>query len=180
MRKKLLQLAWNLKEDHFSIIACLLITLAQACHTYFLVVYSSRLDSDILKYSQAVIFSIVLSLGLLVNVFKSGSVSEQERGKYIKYSRIFAGIEIFINLHYWAKEMVYEKLMNELSPEYYDFSAAVVLSLTLPWLLYTYAGTINIPKYFNKQEGIYDINILKQIKKGRYRIETKEIGANSN
>ena len=184
MKERLLKLAWHLKSDHFSVLACLLITIAQACHTYFLVLYSSRLDSELLQHGQAVIFAITLSLGLLVNVFKVGSTEDIKlKSVYIRNSLIFAVLEVFINTHYWAKAMIYENYMNGLPIEWYDFSAALVLSFVLPWLLYTYAGSINIPELIDIiKDKPFLLKVLGNntdesgnLIKGEYKAETKSI-----
>ena len=180
MEKFLLKLAWHLKSDHLSVLACICISIAQSLHTYYIVVYSSRLENIFLIQFQAIILSIILSLGLLVNIFKSGSeIDEDLKTSYKRKVKTFAFIEVFINLHYWGKEMLYTPYMTDKPLQIYDFIAAFVLSIAIPWILYSYAGNIMIPMFSELNNGkkiLLTITGTKKVDgKTKYEVLPEEI-----
>jgi len=157
---RLLDLARYLKSDQNGVLICLIGTLVQSFHTYSIVYYSSQLEMEWMKHLQAILAGFFFSLGLVMYTFRAGSISTkkpdgttdyenkrlQDRYKY--YARGFAVFEIFVNIHYWTRYFIIDKLSKNIEltiMDYYDWSIALIYSFFLPFFIASYAGHIKVP-----------------------------------
>ena len=137
----------------FGFIYCIIGTLAQCAHTYYLVESVSSL-SGFGKSFQAWGLSIFISSSLLF--FTAIAQGKDEYGNYESESdkrihlavNLFMWIEIIINLYYYAAHLL---LTNgnyvETNAHWFDFIFAIIISCMIPVTIKLYAGIIQAKEW---------------------------------
>lgn len=127
----------------FAFIYCIIGTLAQTAHTYYLVESISSLEGWS-KIFQAAGLSIFISSSLL---FFTAIADNDENSP--DYNRIHLGvnlfmiIEIIINVYYYASHL----LIKTPVPNWIDFVFAVLVSCLIPITIKLYAGIIKAKEW---------------------------------
>lgn len=173
---KILKLASFLKSDQNGIIICLLGTIAQALHTYSIILEASQLQEIWMKNTQAVVVGVFFSLSLVIYTFRAGSVDKTLvnfkvlENEYKKYANKLFKFEFLINLHYWTKARIISKLGENISDptwekitinDWYSWIITLAISYFLPYMISSYAGHISIPN-FKKQNDEDSLNLLRE------------------
>lgn len=140
----------------FAFIYCLVGTVAQVTHTYFLTSSISSFTGNF-KIAQAILISFFISSSLLYFV----AIAEDKRldnGKRTKESKriflavnIFMIIEILINFYYYTRHLVIDSEQVQV----FDFIFAVLVSCLLPVTIKLYANSIRAKEWlveFDEQE----------------------------
>ena len=128
----------------FAFVYCIIGTLAQTAHTYYLIESVSSLNGWG-KIFQAIGLSIFISSSLL---FFTAIADNDENNK--DYKRIhlavnlFMFIEIIINLYYYASHLI----IKTDSIEIFDFIFAILVSCLIPVTIKLYAGIIQAKEWF--------------------------------
>jgi len=130
-------------------IYCLIGTIAQVAHTYYLTSGISSLQGGG-KISQAVILSAFISTSLLYFV----SVTDDGESKKSKNNRLavilFVVIEILINLYYYSRHLLIENIDNGITVNnYFDFGFAIIISTLIPIIIKLYASHIRALEWLN-------------------------------
>ena len=148
----------------FAFVYCIIGTLAQTAHTYYLIESVSSLEGWG-KIFQAIGLSIFISSSLL---FFTAIADNDETNK--DYKRIhlavnlFMIIEILINLYYYASHLI----IKTDSIEIFDFIFAILVSCLIPVTIKLYAGIIQAKEWFesfkeNNNDNVQDSNVQKTI-----------------
>lgn len=152
----------------FAFVYCIIGTLAQTAHTYYLIESVSSLNGWG-KIFQAIGLSIFISSSLL---FFTAIADNDENNK--DYKRIhlavnlFMFIEIIINLYYYASHLI----IKTDSIEIFDFIFAILVSCLIPVTIKLYAGIIQAKEWFesfkennmeNNDNNVQDSSIQKTI-----------------
>lgn len=152
----------------FAFVYCIIGTLAQTAHTYYLIESVSSLEGWG-KIFQAIGLSIFISSSLL---FFTAIADNDETNK--DYRRIhlavnlFMFIEIIINLYYYASHLI----IKTDSIEIFDFIFAILVSCLIPVTIKLYAGIIQAKEWFesfkennmeNNDNNVQDSNVQKII-----------------
>lgn len=156
----------------FAFVYCIIGTLAQTAHTYYLIESVSSLNGWG-KIFQAIGLSIFISSSLL---FFTAIADNDENNK--DYKRIhlavnlFMFIEIIINLYYYASHLI----IKTDSIEIFDFIFAILVSCLIPVTIKLYAGIIQAKEWFesfkenniknnteNNDNNVQDSNVQKTI-----------------
>lgn len=152
----------------FAFVYCIIGTLAQTAHTYYLIESVSSLEGWG-KIFQAIGLSIFISSSLL---FFTAIADNDETNK--DYRRIhlavnlFMFIEIIINLYYYASHLI----IKTDSIEIFDFIFAILVSCLIPVTIKLYAGIIQAKEWFesfkennmeNNDNNVQDSNVQKTI-----------------
>lgn len=153
----------------FAFVYCIIGTLAQTAHTYYLIESVSSLEGWG-KIFQAIGLSIFISSSLL---FFTAIADNDETNK--DYKRIhlavnlFMVIEILINLYYYASHLI----IKTDSIEIFDFIFAILVSCLIPVTIKLYAGIIQAKEWFEsfkennddnvQDSNVQDINVQKTI-----------------
>lgn len=137
----------------FGFIYCIIGTLAQCAHTYYLVESVSSLNG-FGKQFQAWGLSIFISSSLLF--FTAIAQGKDEYGNYESESdkriylavNLFMWIEIIINLYYYAAHLL---LTNGTyiaeNAQWFDFIFAIIISCMIPVTIKLYAGIIQAKEW---------------------------------
>ncbi len=144
----------------FAFVYCIIGTLAQTAHTYYLIESVSSLEGWG-KIFQAIGLSIFISSSLL---FFTAIADNDETNK--DYRRIhlavnlFMVIEILINLYYYASHLI----IKTDSIEIFDFIFAILVSCLIPVTIKLYAGIIQAKEWFesfkeNNDDNVQDSNV---------------------
>lgn len=144
----------------FAFVYCIIGTLAQTAHTYYLIESVSSLEGWG-KIFQAIGLSIFISSSLL---FFTAIADNDETNK--DYKRIhlavnlFMVIEILINLYYYASHLI----IKTDSIEIFDFIFAILVSCLIPVTIKLYAGIIQAKEWFesfkeNNDDNVQDSNV---------------------
>lgn len=142
----------------FAFVYCIIGTLAQTAHTYYLIESVSSLEG-FGKIFQAIGLSIFISSSLL---FFTAIADNDESNK--DYKRIhlavnlFMIIEIVINLYYYASHLI----IKTDNVEIFDFIFAILVSCLIPVTIKLYAGIIQAKEWFesfkeNNMENTNDV-----------------------
>ena len=133
----------------FGFIFCLIGTIGQVAHTYFLTSSISSLDGN-WKTAQAVMLSIFISASLLYFV----SIADDKESKDSKRIRlavnIFMVIEILINVYYYSRHLIIDPVEIQI----FDFIFAILISCLIPITIKLYAGLINAKDWLLEFEEI--------------------------
>jgi uncharacterized membrane protein len=185
---KIMKIASFLKSDENGIIICIIGTVAQALHTYSIILEASQLPEVWMQHTQAIIVGIFFSLSLAIYTFRAGSVDKTLvnfkvlENQYKKYAISLFRFEFIINLHYWTKERIVSKLGSDISDltwenitidDWYSWLITLFISYFLPYMISSYAGHINIPNKSLTKKDNYLFKILskKRDKKNNMYVE---------
>lgn len=124
---------------------CLIGTITQIAHTYFLTYEISSLEGN-WRVIQAVLLSTFISSSLLYFVVISDNSGTKESRRVHMAINIFMFIEILINLYYYSRHLIID------SPELkvFDFVFAILVSCLIPVVIKLYAGLIQAKTWFDE------------------------------
>lgn len=158
----------------FGFVYCIIGTLAQTAHTYFLVNSVSSLEG-FWKYFQAFGLSIFISSSLLF--FTAIADNDEDSPDYRKIHlavNLFMIIEIIINLYYYAAHLIINTNgtgSEWLTFEYrniFNFIFAILISCMIPVTIKLYAGIIQAKEWFESFE-------TDEVKINQTNIDSEEI-----
>lgn len=134
----------------FAFVYCVLGTIAQVAHTYFLTSSISSLDGS-WKILQAVILSVFISSSLLYFVAiadKEGKRKYDDSEEKIEQAIIvFTIIEILINTYYYTRHILLDAWNAGLEPNYFDFGFACIIGVLIPWTIKMYSSHIKAKEW---------------------------------
>lgn len=158
----------------FAFIYCIIGTLAQTAHTYYLVESISSLEGWS-KIFQAAGLSIFISSSLLF--FTAIADNDEDSPDYNRIHlgvNLFMIIEIIINVYYYASHL----LIKTSESNWIDFVFAVLVSCLIPVTIKLYAGIIKAKEWLEilnrkeqehqqqkqKQGNVYDLESKSESK----------------
>lgn len=158
----------------FGFIYCIIGTLAQCAHTYYLIESVSSL-SGWGKQFQAWALSIFISSSLLF--FTAIAEDKDEYGDYKSASdkrihlavNLFMWIEIIINLYYYAAHLLLTNgIYVSANAQWFNFIFAIIISCMIPVTIKLYAGIIQAKEWLEalseKESKNVENNIAEEIK----------------
>lgn len=132
----------------FGFVYCLIGTLAQIAHTYFLVTNISSLTGG-WKTSQAMAISVFISSSLLFfTAIASNDDSKDSRRIHLAVN-LFMVIEILINFYYYSRHL----LLDNANVQIYDFVFGVLVACLIPVTIKLYAGLIQAKEWLEEFSG---------------------------
>lgn len=147
----------------FAFVYCIIGTLSQTAHTYYLIESISSLTGWS-KFLQAAGLSIFISSSLLF--FTAIADNDEDSPDYRRIHlgvNLFMVIEIIINCYYYASHL----LIKTSEPNWVDFVFAILVSCLIPVTIKLYAGIIKAKEWLEiltnheneqKQEEQYEQN----------------------
>ena len=136
----------------FAFVYCIIGTLSQTAHTYYLIESISSLTGWS-KFLQAAGLSIFISSSLLF--FTAIADNDEDSPDYRRIHlgvNLFMVIEIIINCYYYASHL----LIKTSEPNWVDFIFAILVSCLIPVTIKLYAGIIKAKEWLeiltNKEE----------------------------
>jgi hypothetical protein len=147
--KKLIRFVVSIfASREFAFIYCLVGTVAQITHTYFLTSHISSFSGNF-KIFQATLISFFISSSLLYFVAIADDV-RNEIGKRIKESKrvflainIFMFIEIVINFYYYSRHLI----IDSAEVQVFDFIFSILVACLLPVTIKLYANSIRAKEW---------------------------------
>lgn len=136
----------------FGFVFCLIGTIGQIAHTYYLTNNISSLDGG-WRIAQAVMLSIFISASLLYFVSIADNEQTKESKRIHLAVNIFMVIEILINFYYYSRHL----LLDSEKVQIFDFVFAVLVSCLIPVTIKLYAGLIHAKDWLNEIEGLSEI-----------------------
>lgn len=132
----------------FGFVYCLIGTLAQIAHTYFLVTNISSLTGG-WKTAQAMAISVFISSSLLFfTAIASNDESKDSRRIHLAVN-LFMVIEILINFYYYSRHL----LLDNVNVQIYDFVFGVLVACLIPVTIKLYAGLIQAKEWLEEFSG---------------------------
>lgn len=132
----------------FGFVYCLIGTLAQIAHTYFLVTNISSLTGG-WKTAQAMAISVFISSSLLFfTAIASNDDSKDSRRIHLTVN-LFMVIEILINFYYYSRHL----LLDNANVQIYDFVFGVLVACLIPVTIKLYAGLIQAKEWLEEFSG---------------------------
>ena len=132
----------------FGFVYCLIGTLAQIAHTYFLVTDISSLTGG-WKTAQAMAISVFISSSLLFfTAIASNDDSKDSRRIHLAVN-LFMVIEILINFYYYSRHL----LLDNANVQIYDFVFGVLVACLIPVTIKLYAGLIQAKEWLEEFSG---------------------------
>jgi len=131
----------------FAFVYCVLGTIAQIAHCYFLLESISSLTGS-WKIFQAVLLSIFISSSLLYFVAIADNEDETEKGikeykKVLLAINLFTIIEILINIYYYSRHLIIDKKEYQI----FDFIFAILVSCLIPITIKLYSSSIRAKEW---------------------------------
>lgn len=127
----------------FAFVYCIIGTLSQTAHTYYLIESISSLTGWS-KFLQAAGLSIFISSSLLF--FTAIADNDEDSPDYRRIHlgvNLFMVIEIIINCYYYASHL----LIKTSEPNWVDFVFAILVSCLIPITIKLYAGIIKAKEW---------------------------------
>lgn len=148
----------------FGFVYCLIGTLAQIAHTYFLVTNISSLTGG-WKTAQAMAISVFISSSLLFfTAIASNDESKDSRRIHLAVN-LFMVIEILINFYYYSRHL----LLDNANVQIYDFVFGVLVACLIPVTIKLYAGLIQakdwLEEFNDKSETVPEKELQSLIEK---------------
>lgn len=132
----------------FGFVYCLIGTLAQIAHTYFLVTNISSFTGG-WKTAQAMAISVFISSSLLFfTAIASNDDSKDSRRIHLAVN-LFMVIEILINFYYYSRHL----LLDNANVQIYDFVFGVLVACLIPVTIKLYAGLIQAKEWLEEFSG---------------------------
>lgn len=129
----------------FGFVYCLIGTLAQIAHTYFLVTNISSLTGG-WKTAQSMAISVFISSSLLFfTAIASNDDSKDSRRIHLAVN-LFMVIEILINFYYYSRHL----LLDNANVQIYDFVFGVLVACLIPVTIKLYAGLIQAKEWLEE------------------------------
>ena len=156
----------------FAFVYCIIGTLSQTAHTYYLIESISSLDGWS-KIFQAAGLSIFISSSLLF--FTAIADNDKDSPDYRRIHlgvNLFMIIEIIINAYYYAAHL----LLKTNEPNYIDFIFAILVSCLIPVTIKLYAGIIKAKDWLHalEQNALQRTNKVSEVNKQEQITEEKE------
>lgn len=146
MKKFIRFLVTNFASREFAFIYCIIGTLAQTSHTYYLIESISSL-SGWGKQLQAIGLSVFISSSLLFFTAIADAESESKEHKRIHFAvNLFMVIEILINSYYYVSHLLIK------DSRVFDSIFALLVSCLIPVTIKLYAGVIQVRKWADAEE----------------------------
>lgn len=146
MKKFIRFLVTNFASREFAFIYCIIGTLAQTSHTYYLIESISSL-SGWGKQLQAIGLSVFISSSLLFFTAIADAESESKEHKRIHFAvNLFMVIEILINSYYYVSHLLIK------DSRVFDSIFALLVSCLIPVTIKLYAGVIQVRKWTIDEE----------------------------
>ena len=146
MKKFIRFLVTNFASREFAFIYCIIGTLAQTSHTYYLIESISSL-SGWGKQLQAIGLSVFISSSLLFFTAIADAESESKEHKRIHFAvNLFMVIEILINSYYYVSHLLIK------DSRVFDSIFALLVSCLIPVTIKLYAGVIQVRKWVDDEE----------------------------
>ena len=132
----------------FAFVYCIVGTLAQIAHTYYLIESISSLQGWG-KIFQAVGLSVFISSSLLFFTAIADNDKSSKDYKRIHLAvNLFMVIEIIINFYYYAAHLIIQPRMSGGDSNIFDFIFAILVSCLIPVTIKLYAGIIQAKEWF--------------------------------
>ena len=132
----------------FAFIYCILGTLAQLAHTYFLTESVSSLSGN-WKVVQAIIVSAFISSSLLFFVAIADNEKTKESRRINVAVNLFMFVEIVINIYYYSRHLI----IDVVDIKIFDFIFGLLVSCLIPITIKLYARTIRAKEWMVEMEG---------------------------
>lgn len=146
MKKFIRFLVTNFASREFAFVYCIIGTLAQTSHTYYLIESISSL-SGWGKKLQAIGLSVFISSSLLFFTAIADAESESKEHKRIHFAvNLFMVIEILINSYYYVSHLLIK------DSRVFDSIFALLVSCLIPVTIKLYAGVIQVRKWADDEE----------------------------
>lgn len=138
----------------FSVVYCLLGTIAQISHSYFLIESVSSLDG-FWRMLQALFISIFISSSLLYFVAIADDTDKSDEGikEFKRVSNavlLFTVIEIIINIYYYTRHLIIDT--NENESRIFDYIFAILISFLIPITIKLYSSNIRAKSWIDDIE----------------------------
>lgn len=166
--KKIIQfLVSVVASREFAFIYCVLGTIAQTAHTYYLLDGISSLTGW-WKIGQSILLSFFISSSLLYFTAISDSNDKSPTGKRVLNAvMLFMWLEIIINLYYYSKHIVIETISKNQQPDYYQLGFGILIACIIPITIKLYSSQIRAKEWidmdFNIVENKVDDNIVTEL-----------------
>lgn len=132
----------------FAFIYCILGTISQISHTYFLINNISSLDGNF-KVLQALMISVFISSSLLYFTAISDNAETKESKKIHVAVTLFTIIEILINIYYYSRHLLIDNINNITINHSFDFVFAVIISCLIPITIKLYSSHIRAKEWLD-------------------------------
>lgn len=156
----------------FAVIYCLLGTISQISHTYFLIESISSLEG-IWRMTQATMLSVFISSSLFYFVAIGDNADKSEAGikeykKVMLAVNLFTFIEIIINIYYYTRHL----LIDQKEYQILDYVFAILVSCLIPITIKLYSSHIRAKEWIiaieHEQSALVDkeetkIDIVQEI-----------------
>lgn len=176
MKKFIRFLVTNFASREFAFIYCIIGTLAQTSHTYYLIESISSL-SGWGKQLQAIGLSVFISSSLLFFTAIADAESESKEHKRIHFAvNLFMVIEILINSYYYVSHLLIK------DSRVFDSIFALLVSCLIPVTIKLYAGVIQVRKWADdtiEPTSKAETHFEEQKSDDKNEVETEEL-ANSH
>lgn len=140
-------------SSEFAFIYCIIGTLAQTSHTWYLISSISSL-TGINKSLQAFALSLFISSSLLFFTAIADNADDSKESKRIHLAvNLFMVIEILINTYYYGSHL----LLKVTEPKIFDFIFALLVSCLIPVTIKLYAGVIKAKSWIKSLEAEQEI-----------------------
>ncbi len=131
----------------FAVIYCLLGTISQISHTYFLIESISSLEG-IWRMTQATMLSVFISSSLFYFVAIGDNADKSEAGikeykKVMLAVNLFTFIEIIINIYYYTRHL----LIDQKEYQILDYVFAILVSCLIPITIKLYSSHIRAKEW---------------------------------
>lgn len=129
----------------FGFVYCMLGTVSQIAHTYFLTENISSLEGG-WRIAQAMGISVFISSSLLFFTAIADNSQTKESKRIHLAVNLFMVIEILINMYYYSRHL----LIDSPTIQIFDFIFALLVSCLIPVTIKLYAGLIQAKDWLNE------------------------------
>ena len=174
MKKFIRFLVTNFASREFAFIYCIIGTLAQTSHTYYLIESISSL-SGWGKQLQAIGLSVFISSSLLFFTAIADVESESKEHKRIHFAvNLFMVIEILINSYYYVSHLLIK------DSRVFDSIFALLVSCLIPVTIKLYAGVIQVRKWAIDQDSKTETHFEEQKSDNKIKVDNAVLVENLN
>lgn len=174
MKKFIRFLVTNFASREFAFIYCIIGTLAQTSHTYYLIESISSL-SGWGKQLQAIGLSVFISSSLLFFTAIADAESESKEHKRIHFAvNLFMVIEILINSYYYVSHLLIK------DSRIFDSIFALLVSCLIPVTIKLYAGVIQVRKWAIDQDSKTETHFEEQKSDNKIKVDNAVLVENLN
>lgn len=128
---------------------------AQVAHNSLLAYEVSMFENPYLKISQAIVVAMAISFALIYFVLTADGKDYSKTGKVVT---TFYSLEVFLNLIYYFKKIVFDNLYSQVSvsgswsdirwsePNWFLLLIGIPFAVFIPYIIKSYAGSIQAYK----------------------------------